>query len=302
MSNPYADHNEQSKANFDGVYDLPDPRGYFEALGSLDYRAPEHGRRVFSALLGAMQGENGDPPRVLDLCCSYGVNAALLKHDLTLDDLYERYASPVLAGLSAEELSIADAAFYKGRRRTQSPEVVGTDAAASAVFYALRAGLLDGGTAENLEEGDPTEALHRGARRPARDRYRGRRLHLGAHVRARAIVRDAGPGERRTRGRRRSLGSRIRGALRGLRSHRRRARPPRPRHGKALHPHVPAATFRGCCGAGHVLRQLAAAGIDPTGKEEEGWYHADLYLSRPAEHVAAAPADDLLYASVASVP
>ncbi len=52
----------------------------------------------------------------------------------------------------------------------------------------------------------------------------------------------------------------------------------------------------------HVLRQLAAAGIDSTGKEEAGWYHADLYLSRPAEHVAAAPADDLLYASVASVP
>ena len=111
MSNPYAQHNEQSKANFDGVYDLPDPRGYFEALGSLNYQAPEHGRRVFSALLGAMQGD-GNPPKVLDLCCSYGVNAALLKHDLALDDLYERYSSPELAGLSGEELASFDAGFY----------------------------------------------------------------------------------------------------------------------------------------------------------------------------------------------
>ena len=32
MPNPHAQHNEQSKANFDHVYDLPDPRGYFKAL------------------------------------------------------------------------------------------------------------------------------------------------------------------------------------------------------------------------------------------------------------------------------
>ena len=36
MTNPYAQHNEESKANFNHVYDLPDPRGYFETLGSLD--------------------------------------------------------------------------------------------------------------------------------------------------------------------------------------------------------------------------------------------------------------------------
>ncbi|MBA3611025.1 MAG: hypothetical protein H0W54_06380, partial [Rubrobacter sp.] len=93
MTNPYAQHNEESKANFNHVYDLPDPRGYFETLGSLGYLAPEHGRRVFSALLKSMRGEAGEDPKVLDLCCSYGVNAALLKHDLTLDDLYARYAS-----------------------------------------------------------------------------------------------------------------------------------------------------------------------------------------------------------------
>jgi hypothetical protein len=37
VPNPYAQHNEQNKANFDHVYDLPDPRGYFEIVGSLDY-------------------------------------------------------------------------------------------------------------------------------------------------------------------------------------------------------------------------------------------------------------------------
>ena len=163
MSNPYAQHNEVRKANFDGVYDLPDPRGYFQALGALDYRAPEHGRRVFSALL-ALIGEDESRSKVLDLCCSYGVNAALLKHDLTLDDLYARYASAEIADLSAGELATADARFYAGPKVHASPQVVGTDLAANAVSYALRAGLLDDGTSENLEEGEPSEALRRAAR------------------------------------------------------------------------------------------------------------------------------------------
>jgi hypothetical protein len=38
-------------------------------------------------------------------------------------------------------------------------------------------------------------------------------------------------------------------------------------------------------------------GVDPAGKEEEGWYHADLYLSRPAGEVSKAPVDELFGAS-----
>ena len=41
----------------------------------------------------------------MDVCCSYGINAALLKHELTLNDLYARYGSGELAGLSSEELT-----------------------------------------------------------------------------------------------------------------------------------------------------------------------------------------------------
>ena len=70
MFNPYAQHNERNKANFDHVYDLPDPRGYFETLGSLDYLAPEHGRHLFPILLREL-GTSGGPDGVLDLCCSY---------------------------------------------------------------------------------------------------------------------------------------------------------------------------------------------------------------------------------------
>jgi len=124
VSNPYADHNEKGKANFDHVYDLPDPRGYFMTLGTLDYRAPEHGSHVFSSLLRSMRRDDEVTPRILDLCCSYGVNAALLKCDLTLDDLYARYGSKDLRDLSCEELAAADSDFYAGRLKATPPVTV----------------------------------------------------------------------------------------------------------------------------------------------------------------------------------
>jgi carnitine O-acetyltransferase len=31
----------------------------------------------------------------------------------------------------------------------------------------------------------------------------------------------------------------------------------------------------------HVLERLSALGIDPGGRESEGWYHAEAFISRP---------------------
>jgi hypothetical protein len=33
----------------------------------------------------------------------------------------------------------------------------------------------------------------------------------------------------------------------------------------------------------YVLEELVKMGVDTAGKEDEGWYHADFYLSRPAD-------------------
>ncbi|CAA9477903.1 MAG: hypothetical protein AVDCRST_MAG25-2564 [uncultured Rubrobacteraceae bacterium] len=296
MSNPYARHNEQNKANFDDVYDLPDPRGYFEALGSLDYRAPEHGRRVFSALLAAMQGD-GTRSKVLDLCCSYGVNAALLKHDLTLDDLYARYASPDVADLSPDELAAADARFYKDREKPSPPEVVGIDVAANAVSYALRAGAMDAGTAENLEDHEPSEALRRAARGTRLVTVTGGVGYVWERTFERVLSCIA-DGPENIRGRPETpwvaafavrfvdyapIAAVL--ARRGLVTEKLSVRT------------FPQRRFESDSEREHVLGELARAGIDPAGKEESGWYHADFYLSRPATEVSEVPLDELLGAS-----
>ena len=291
MSNPYAQHNERNKANFDHVYDLPDPRGYFEALGSLDYLAPEHGRRLFPVLLRELG--TGGPDGVLDLCCSYGVNAALLGHHLTLNDLYARYASPELAGLSTEDLLASDRAFYAGHRNGGSPGIVGADSAANAVRYALRAGLLEEGFGENFETTDPSEAFRRAVGGVGLVTVTGGVGYVWERTFDRVLrsVTEARPdGEAPWVA---TLPARLvdYGPLfelfsgYGLVTEKLSART------------FPQRRFADAAERDHALRELAKMGVDPAGKEEEGWYHADLYLSRPAGEVSKAPVDELFGAS-----
>ncbi|MGK5632967.1 hypothetical protein, partial [Streptomyces sp. URMC 123] len=106
----------------------------------------------------------GGPMTVLDVCCGYGVNAALLNHDLTLDDLYGHYTSRQAAALTTAELAEWDRAYYAARRRPDAVRVIGLDIAANAVSYARAVGLLDAAFAENLEVAPPTRALLQAAR------------------------------------------------------------------------------------------------------------------------------------------
>lgn len=292
MSNPYARHNEESKANFDHVYDLPDPRGYFEALGSLDYLAPEHARHLFPVLLREIRA-GGGPAGVLDLCCSYGVNAALLGHDLTLDDLYARYASPELAELSPDELLDADLKFYARHKHPVPPGIVGADSASNAVRYALRAGLLEAGFGENLETSDPSEAFRKAVGNVGLVTVTGGVGYVWERTFDRVLESVA---EARPDGRApwvATLPARLvdYDALSALLSN----------HGLATEKlsarTFPQRRFADATEREHVLKELARLGVDPAGKEEEGWYHADLYLSRPAGEASKEPVDELFGAS-----
>jgi hypothetical protein len=156
---------EAGKADFNHIYDHPDPRDYFRTLSRLDYEIPQRARPVFETIFKAMRAEGdavGDEPlRVLDLCCSYGVNAALLRCDLDLDDLFDRYSSPKLHDLTADEVRTADMEYYTTHLVRDAVRVCGLDAAGNAVSYACGVGLLDNGWAENLETDPASTQLAR---------------------------------------------------------------------------------------------------------------------------------------------
>src|SRR5690625_1779633 len=149
------------KADFSGIYTEPDPRAYFATLNPLDYQVAQQALPVIEAVLDATKREGRDRT-VLDLCCSYGINSAMLYHPDVPDKATGRYTDPNMVDLSSDELAAADRELYADRRRDVA--VLGVDTSAPAIRYAVQAGLLADGWAENLEQDAASERLAAGVR------------------------------------------------------------------------------------------------------------------------------------------
>ena len=280
-------HQRPGKAGFDQIYNLPDPRSYYRVLLELDYKTPAYAQEVFRHLVATQRERLGrEGVTVLDLCCSYGVNAALLNCDLTLAALYQRYCSAELASVSTEELLSADRAFYRDRRRSSPTQVLGLDAAGNAVGYARRAGLLAGGWGEDLERAGVSDELRAGLADIDLITVTGGVGYISEHTFARVLACLAD-------GRRPWVAA---FALRwvdympiaqvlegeGLVTE------------KLMSRTFPQRRFADSQERDYVLSELARLGVDPEGREAEGRYHAELRLSRPADEVDRKPIDELL--------
>jgi carnitine O-acetyltransferase len=154
-------HDETGKVSFDDVYVADDPRPYFRTLRRLDYDIPATAQPHFARLAGEYRAARGvDVPTVLDIGCSYGVNAALLRCDVTLADLYERYGEA--AGDAPRDVLLdADRALVRDRSAGRPVRLLGLDTSPRALGYAVDAGFLDGGVVADLESGELTEAQRR---------------------------------------------------------------------------------------------------------------------------------------------
>jgi hypothetical protein len=148
----------RAKANMDHIYAEPDPRAYFRELDRVDYAIPDRAKPVFRALIDHLAARRGAPIRTLDLGCSYGINAAILKHDLSMADLYARYTDPALDAASSDAVIAADRAYFDDLPESASAEMIGLDPAETAIAYAERSGLIEHGLSLNLEEESLSDA------------------------------------------------------------------------------------------------------------------------------------------------
>jgi SAM-dependent methyltransferase len=117
------------KISFDHIYTAPDPRPFFGTLRRVDYGIPQLAKPYFANLIDEHPAER---PTVLDIGCSYGVNAAV-------------------RALDHAALVEAD----RKRTRTGGPRYYGLDNSAPALEYALSAGFLDEALHADLEHDDP---------------------------------------------------------------------------------------------------------------------------------------------------
>jgi len=271
------------KADFGAIYDQPDPRAYFLTLEPFDYVIPQYGAEFFVRLLEARRTANTHRPRVLDVGCSYGVVATLMKTDLDLAAVYAHYRQAAEQALTPEQLVDVDRRLLQEYAGPGTPAVIGLDVAPNAVQYALATGALDDGVVENLEVDEPSAELAKlmsevdlitttGGVGYVTERTFDRLLDVAPEevwVAAFCLrAYDYGPISD-------TLGAH------GLQTER-------------LLRTFPQRRFTGSEEEQWAVAEVRRHGLDPSGKEAEGYYHAEFYLSRPASEVGRQPLAQLL--------
>jgi hypothetical protein len=276
---------ETSKTDFSDIYTQPDPRLYYRTLASLDYQIPRQALPVIRAVMdeSRLDSAKGDGRyrTALDVCCSYGVNSALLYSPLAPEQVAARYAGPELAGLSSRELATADRRHYGQGGLT----VLGLDASAPAIAYATSAGLLAAGWAEDLENDEPSpdlaagiadigliistggvgyvgrptfEGLLKSVRRPEELWLAVFVLRVFDYTPIADLLRDCGLVTEK------------------------------------LDATFPQRRFADDTERDAALHDVSERGLDPAGKEADGWYHAECFLTRPAAEAERTQAATLL--------
>ncbi len=276
----------RSKANFDSIYELPDPREYFRVLGGLDYVIPELARDVFRAMIAVRQEQDKRKLKILDVGCSYGINSALIRYPIDMQRLMHRYGSREMHMLKSASIIDMDAKYFQSWPSGTDASFVGLDTSAAAITYAVGAGLLDGGVSANLEERAPTEGeckalrgldlilttgcvgyvSERSFRQIMKLQDRKNPPWIASFV-LRMFSYDSIAEELANFGL-------VTEKLEGVTFVQRR--------------------FHSQDEFQKTLNQLDQQGVDPGGKEADGLLHAELFVSRPAESVKALPIGELV--------
>lgn len=265
------DYDDTGKIVLDDIYDQPTPAAYYTKLSALDYCIPEQAKPHFKQAIAARQAVDGDDAiKIVDVGCSYGVNASLIKHGQSMTELASHYRGLVRQGLAHDEVLAADQELYAAAE-TGRTTIVGVDASQNAIDYAVSAGILDGGVAADFETEVPDAAqadllggsdliISTGCYGYISETTLGRLLDVNdgrqpwmAHFVLRMF--DYEPAAER-------LGQR------GYVT-------------RQLGPPVRQRRFAGSEERAHVLDNLDARGVDPTGREADGWYYAELHVSCP---------------------
>ncbi|MGI8311908.1 class I SAM-dependent methyltransferase [Saccharopolyspora hattusasensis] len=257
------------KILLDQIYTQPDPRAYFNTLRELDYCIPQLAKPYFQKVIQEYRESHGvRAPTILDLGCSYGINAALLKCDATIDELNEHYCRTDARTADRDWLLARDRNLVRSRSQLKDVRFVGLDNSEPALSYALAAGFLDDAVHADLEAHDPTEQQ--------------RVLLTGTDL----VISTGCIGY---------VGERT------LASIARRHRPWMAHFVLRMFPIEPIADGLAALGyenvpvpgmfkqrrfasaqeQSRVLETLSAAGVDPSGLEADGWLYARLHLFQP---------------------
>ena len=262
---------DDGKAALDHIYTAPDPRAYFTTLRKLDYAIPQLAKPHFGRLIDELvTARPGEPLTVVDIGCSYGINAVLLRCDATMDELYERYGGIAASAQTRDTLLARDRELVRIRVRRPSVRFVGLDISAPALAYAREATFVDDTLRADLERDELTTG------------QRGQLAGAGLVISTGCI----GYVTERTIGRVVDAAGRPWMAHFVLRMY--SFEPVAQCLAEAGYDTVRVnrmfkqRMFTSSEERAQVLDTLADVGVDPRGLEADGWLYAQLFISRPA--------------------
>lgn len=152
LSHDIAENQTEAPASEAGsIHDRDDPRAFFREMQPLGYRMPDSAKPILDTVLARLADRRAGTIDVLDIGCSYGINAALLKYDLSLGELYSHWSQSHLERASSQEILNLDRRFFAALRAKRDITVTGLDVAERAVRFGIDSGLLDDGFSANLE-------------------------------------------------------------------------------------------------------------------------------------------------------
>ncbi|KAH7210222.1 hypothetical protein BKA60DRAFT_598689 [Fusarium oxysporum] len=158
------------KANFTDLHNQQDLRGYPTTLAPLQYTIPQQVLPLFQRL-HRLSCRGATAPASLGVRCSYGINEALLRHQVDLETWTAHYTG---SELDSKQQALADKEFFASRERSPKPVVLGLDKADHAV--------------EDLEVKDPSPDLRKALQGVSLIIYAGGVSYLSSRAFARIIA------------------------------------------------------------------------------------------------------------------
>ncbi len=148
---------------YDDIYNLEDCSAYYRAMDHAGFCTAHHavaGFRKIRDMLARLRGL--EAVNMTDFASGYGIAAALMRHDITLDDVLSRYRDGWFDQAPAKQVIAADAKWYGERKRKDMKDrFAGIDIADRALSYGCAAGIFDEGFAEDLQANAPGLGLQR---------------------------------------------------------------------------------------------------------------------------------------------
>lgn len=143
-----------AKADFSDIYTAPTPHEYLGEMANLGYQIGEQAKPYLTAAADFLRDrdECDEPVQMLDIGCSYGVAAALVKYGCSIEELLAFFDTR--APKERTPCVHSTARWLQAVPPRHDMRVVGLDSSAPAISFGTAAGLLDAGIACDLEHSD----------------------------------------------------------------------------------------------------------------------------------------------------